>query len=168
MADTEIQTASDFTQLDIAMGLRALALYGGNCQRASQALTAEGRPVPPGKLKKWRDEDYPVQYEEIVYNLRSKIGEQVSDGAMEVATQAQDLSVQLMDQLKENLVELPASQLAKAALNMAQTSRTNVEVARLLRNEPTQITEVRTVDDSLDTLKELDILDIDPGDVTEE
>jgi hypothetical protein len=167
MAETEIQKPSDFTQLDVAMGLRALALYGGNCQRASQALTAEGRPIPPGRLKKWKEEDYPVQYEEVVYTLRQKIGEQVSDGAMETAANAQQLSNQMIDLLQENLAELPASQLAKAALNMAQTSRTNIEVARLLRDQPTQITEVRTLDDSLDTLKELDLLDIDPGDVEE-
>lgn len=168
MAETEIQTASDFTQLDIAMGLRALALYGGNCQRASQALTAEGRPIPPGRLKQWKEDDYPVQYEEIVYTLRQKIGEKISDGAMEVASAAQSLSHQLIDQLQENLVELPASQLAKAALNMAQTSRTNIEVARLMRDQPTAITEVRTLDDSLDTLKDLDVLDVEAADVTEE
>lgn len=168
MPVTDIQKPSDFSQLDIAMGLRALALYGGNCQQASRALTAEGRPITPDRLKKWKEEDYPVQYEEVVYTLRQKIGEQISDGAMEVAANAQQLSNQMIDLLQENLAQIPASQLAKAALNMAQTSRTNVETARLLRDQPTQITEVRTVDDSLDTLKELDILSVDPGDVTEE
>jgi leucyl aminopeptidase len=80
---------------------------------------------------------------------------------MEVATQAQDLSAEMVRRLQENLHEVPTKDLAKAALNVAQTSRTNVEVARLLRNQPNSIVEVRSVDESLDRLKELDVIDVD-------
>lgn len=161
MAQTEIEKPNDYTQIDVGMGLRALALYGGNYARASRALTADGRPIPPKLLKTWREDTYAIEYEAVVYELREKIGSQVSDGAMEVAVSAQELSAQMVAQLQENLHEVPAKELAKAALNMAQVSRTNVEVGRLLRNEPTSITEVRSVDESLAALEDLDVIDVE-------
>ena len=157
----ELIRAEDFTEEDIALALRTIALVGGNCTRAATILESEGREVSHTTLRKWKDEKYPVQYEEIVYNLRESIGSKVSDGAMEVATQAQDLSAEMVRRLQENLHEVPTKDLAKAALNVAQTSRTNVEVARLLRNQPNSIVEVRSVDESLDRLKELDVIDVD-------
>jgi hypothetical protein len=167
MAEKEITRANDYTQLDVAKALRALALYGGNAARASKALTAEGLPVPVPTLEQWRSTTYPVEYEQIVYELRQKIGSQVSDGAMEVAVDAQQLSAEMIARLQRELHEVPAKELAKAALNMAQTSRTNIEVARLLRNEPTSITEVRSVDETLDVLRDLDVIDVEAEELGE-
>lgn len=160
MAKSEIEKPSDFTQIDIAQALRTLALYGGSYTRAARALTSEGRPVPADRLKRWREDQYAVEYEDIVYELREKIGSQVSDGAMEVAAGAQELSAKMVARLQNELHDVPAKELAKAALNMAQTSRTNIEVARLLRNEPTSINEVRSVDETLATLRDLDVIDV--------
>ena len=97
--------------------------------------------------------------------LRERIGSQVSDGAMEVADNAQQLSQEMITRLKGELHDVPAKELAKAALNMAQTSRTNIEVARLLRNEPTSIAEVRSVDETLDVLRDLDVIDVEVEEV---
>lgn len=154
-----------YSQVEVAEGLRVLALYGGNYKRAEAALKAQGLPISNDTLKVWRTEKYPVEYEDIVYRLRETIGQQVSDGAMEVADSAQQLSSEMIARLQENLHEVPAKELAKAALNMAQTSRTNVEVARLLRNEPTSIQEVRSVDESLDVLRDLDVIDVEAEEV---
>lgn len=164
---TEIQAASDFTEPEIAEALRVLALYGGSYARASTALHAQGLPITASRLKTWRTETYPVQYEDTVYRLRESIGQQVSDGAMEVAANAQALSSEMIARLQENLHDVPVKELAKAALNMAQTSRTNAEVARLLRNEPTSIQEVRSVDETLDVLRDLDVIDVPESDVEE-
>lgn len=155
----EIQRRKHYTELEVAQGLRQLALYGGNLQRTSDTLKAEGLEVSTATLKRWRNEDYPVQYEDIVYKLRQTIGSQVSDGAMEVAVDAMDASAQLVERVQQNLTEIAPKDAAKAALNLAQTGRTHVEVARLLRNEPNSIVEVRSVDESLDRLEELDVVD---------
>jgi hypothetical protein len=48
---------------------------------------------------------------------------------------------------------------------MAQVKRTNIEVARLLRNEPTAITEVRDYSESLDELKALGIIEVEAEEV---
>lgn len=157
--DTEIEKATDLNQMDVALGLRAVALYGGDYVKAARAMLAEGRPIEAPVLKSWREDEYPIEYERIVYELREKIGSQVSDGAMEVAVEAQQVSAELTADLQGRSHELKANELAKAALNMAQVSRTQVEVARLLRNEPTSITEVRTVNESLDVLQDLDVID---------
>lgn len=151
----------DWTELDVATGLRALALYGGNATRASRALNAEGLPVSAKVLTSWRKEKYAVQYEDIVYELRQKIGQKVSDDAMEVAARASEVEAELIAEAQKQLADIPAKDLAKSALNMAQIKRTNVETARLLRNEPTQITETRSVDESLDELKALGVIDVE-------
>ena len=78
MAEKEITRANEYTQIDVAKALRALALYGGNAARASKALTSEGLPVPVPTLEQWRASTYPIEYEQIVYELRQKIGSQVS------------------------------------------------------------------------------------------
>jgi hypothetical protein len=160
-------TAQANTELDIAEGLRMLALYGGNANRASAALLSEGRPISAATLRIWQTEKYPVQYEDIAYRLRQDIGQKVSDGAMENATAAHALEAEMIAQAQQNLHKIPAKDLPKAALNMAQVKRTNVEVARLLRNEPTAITEVRDYTESLDELKSLGIIEVEAEEVDE-
>lgn len=159
------ESARDLTELDIAEGLRMLALYGGDAARASRAMLAEGRPVSTSTLRKWKDEDHAVQYEDIVYRLRQNIGQRISDDAMENATAAQSIEAEMISRAQQNLHEIPAKDLPKAALNMAQVKRTNVEVARLLRNEPTAITETRDYAESLDELKGLGIIEVQAEEV---
>lgn len=155
---------TDYTELDKAEALRALALYGGSPAKAARALASEGRIISTATLTSWREE-HAVQYEEIVHGLRQQIGQHMSDTAVEVAGQAADLEAQMIARAQENLHEIPAAQLPKAALNMAQVKRTNIEVARLLRNEPTQITENRSVYESLDELKALGVIEVEAEEV---
>lgn len=164
MAKSEVgkpKSARDWTELDVATGLRVLALYGGNASKASRALIAEGRPIPESTLLSWRNEKYAVQYEDLVYEMRQSIGQKVSDESMEIAAKATEVESALIAATQANLHDIPAKDLAKAALNMAQIKRTNIESARLLRNEPTQITEVRNVDESLEELKSLGVIDVE-------
>jgi hypothetical protein len=155
----------DYTELDVAIGLRALALYGGNTAKAARALLADGRAISEKTLRSWRDGQYAVQYEDLVYELRQSIGQKVSDEAMEIAAQASEVETALISATQANLHDIPAKDLAKAALNMAQIKRTNVETARLLRNEPTQITENRSVDDSLAELRSLGVIEVEAEEV---
>lgn len=160
MAEKELAHAGEFNELDRAVAFKVLALNGGNYSKAARALKSEGRPIHPDTLQRWREETYPVEYETIVEEMRSRISSHVSDGAMETAVNAQEVTGEMIARLQENLHEVPIKDLPKAALNMAQTSRTNAEVARLLRNEPTSIVEVRTIDESLDVLRDLDVIDV--------
>jgi hypothetical protein len=155
----------EWTQLEIATGLRTLALYGGNAARASASLTADGRPISAKVLTSWKKEKYAVQYEDIVYELRQSIGQRISDDAMEVAAAASDVEAALITETQRQLADIPAKDLAKSALNMAQIKRNNVETARLLRNEPTQITETRSVDESLDELRALGVIDVEAEEI---
>jgi hypothetical protein len=159
------KSPSDYSELDVAVALRALALYGGNSGKAARALAAEGRPIPSKTLQNWRDGKYAVQYEDLVYELRQSIGQKVSDEAMEIAAQASEVETALIAATQANLHDIPAKDLAKAALNMAQIKRTNIESARLLRNEPTQITENRSVDDSLAELRSLGVIEVEAEEV---
>jgi hypothetical protein len=158
----------EWTMVDVAAGLRALALYGGNAERAARALAESGPPIAAKTLRQWKRGKYAVQYEEIVYELRQTIGHKVSDDAMEVAAAASEVEAQLISETKAQLHDIPAKDLAKAALNMAQIKRTNIESARLLRNEPTQITEHRSVDESIEELRALGVIEVDAEEVEEE
>jgi hypothetical protein len=158
LAEREPRHATDFTITDVALALRSLALYGGNAARASQALAAEGRIVTPECLRKWQNEKYPVEYQRVVDELRGEIGSLVADGAMEIASAASDLEGKMMARLAEELHEVPATQLAKAALNMAQAKKTNVETARLLRDQPTEIVENRNAADAIEELTSLGVV----------
>jgi hypothetical protein len=155
----------DYTELDVATGLRTLALYGGNSAKASRALLSQGRPIPEKTLRDWRDGKYAVQYEDLVYDLRQSIGQKVSDEAMEIAAQATEVETALISATQANLHDIPAKDLAKAALNMAQIKKTNIEAARLLRNEPTQIVENRSVYESLEELKALGVIDVEAEEI---
>lgn len=152
---------SDMTELDIAEALRYMALYGGNAARAAQAMLADGRPVTAETIRGWAKGKYAIQYEDIVYRLRQDIGQRVSDDAMETAAAANSVEAELIARAQAELHAIPAEQLPKAALNMAQVKRTNVETARLLRNEPTAITETRDYQESIDELKALGVLSVE-------
>ena len=154
--------------VDVATGLRALALYGGNAQKAAKALLAEGRPIPAKTLTQWRNGKHAVEYEDIVHELRQAIGQKVSDEAMEVAAAASEVEAELIAETKAQLHDIPAKDLAKAALNMSQIKRTNIESARLLRNEPTQITETRNVDESIEELRSLGVIDVEAEEIEED
>ena len=153
-----------YSQEDIAAGLRALALYGGGSTRAARALASDGLPVDKGTLESWR-EKYAVEYEATVYELRQAIGQKVSDGAMEQVAAAHEVETMLIEETQKKLKDIPAQALAKAALSMSQVKKTNVEMARLLRNEPTVITEVKNIDESLDELRNLGVLDVEAEEI---
>lgn len=159
------KSPKQWSQLEVATALRTLALYGGNASRASSVLTAEGKPISAKVLTSWKKEKYAVEYEDIVYELRQSIGQRISDDAMEVAAAASDVEATLIAETQRQLADIPAKDLAKSALNMAQIKRNNVETARLLRNEPTQITETRSVDESLDELRALGVIDVEAEEI---
>ena len=90
--------------------------------------------------------------------MRQEIGEKVSDEAIEIAGQATQVEKQLIEELQEKLHEIPEGQLAKSALAMAQSKEINPRTARMLRDQPTSITEVRDPDDIIAELKHLGLV----------
>ena len=147
-----------YNEIEIQTGLRVLALCGGNITRAHKQLAGAGKHIPKSTLRDWRNETYCVRYEEILADLRQEIGEKVSDEAMEIAGQATQVEKQLIEELQEKLHEIPEGQLAKSALAMAQSKEINTRTARMLRDQPTSITEVRDPDDIIAELKHLGLV----------
>lgn len=150
---------SDWNQEEIALALRVMALHGGNARKANEILTGEGKPIPQKTLETWRDSTYAVEYQDAMYRLRKEIGSATSDQAMNLAAGAAQVEEALIRRAAETLHALPVKDLTKAALNMALVKKNNVETARVLRNEPTHIVEARDVSETLDTLKDLGVVD---------
>jgi hypothetical protein len=48
---------------DVALALRALAIYAGNAKDAARALTEDGFEISPRTLARWRDTHYELWWE---------------------------------------------------------------------------------------------------------
>jgi hypothetical protein len=59
---------------DVALALRMLAYFSGNVSRAAEALTAEGHPISPRTLARWRDSHF-----ELYWNVRRKVEADAAD-----------------------------------------------------------------------------------------
>lgn len=153
---------------DVATALHVLALNGGDCTRAREILTAEGRPIPLKTLLDWKNNIHAVRYEETVYNLRKEIGSVVSDRAMANATAANNLQAEMLAKAAETLAIDPPKDLTKAALNLALVQKNNVETARILRDQPTSIVEVRNVDETIADLADLGIITVEAEELDNE
>lgn len=148
-----------YGEVEVQTGLRVLALCGGNTTRAAKQLEGAGIPVHRRTLADWRDRLYSVRYEETLAELRQEIGQRVSDEAMEIAGQATEVEKELIAGLQKELHEIPAGQLAKSALAMAQVKEINSRTARMLRDQPTSITEVRDPQDIIAELRHLGLVE---------
>lgn len=147
-----------YNEMDIEMGLRLMALNGGSPTKAHRQMVSAGRPVPISTLKDWRENAHSVRYAETLSELRAEIGETVASEATEIAGLATQVEKELITNLQNQLHDLEARELANAALKMAQAKEINVRTARVLRDQPTSITEVRDPNDIIAELTHLGLV----------
>ena len=147
-----------WSEEEVETALRILAMNGGAITRSAEMLAGEGLPIPRGTLSEWKTKSRAVQYEKALSTLREEIGHVVSDRAMAIATHAATVEAELVMRAGETLGDLEPKELTKAALNLAILKKNNVETARVLRNEPTVVVGSKDVGDTLDSLRQLGII----------
>lgn len=163
VAVTERGTKLDkFTEDDIELSLRLLALAGGDVGQTVGTLADEGIIVQHNQLRYWRDVAFPLKYGEIRALHANDIGEDIAGRALERALQADEAERVYLEAAVEKLDEVPAERLAPNALALAKAKGENVEKAQLLRNRPTEIREVRDTAEILDVLAREGVLVRDP------
>jgi hypothetical protein len=59
---------------NVALALRVLAYFSGNVSRAAEALTAEGHPISPRTLARWRDSHF-----ELYWDIRRELEADAAD-----------------------------------------------------------------------------------------
>jgi hypothetical protein len=141
----------------IQLGLRVLALCGGQAAQASRLLASEGYEIPRNTLTGWKNRRYSHRYAEMLHEHRQEIGERTADLAMELAGRAQTVSAELVEKTHDKADAIEPKDLARSALALTQVSAEQVRTGRLLRDLPTGITEVR---DPREIVRELQALDV--------
>lgn len=127
------------------IALRLLATNGGNIQRTSQQLAHTGRAVDETALKHWRDVQHARRYAELCVEVAHDVAANTAGEAMEIAADASKAEREYIAAAQRKIDEVPARDLAKAAQALASAKMTNVQSARLLREQPTQIQETRDI-----------------------
>ena len=162
-AITERGTKLDkFTEDEVELSLRLLALAGGDVKQTVGALADEGIIVQHNQLRYWRDIAFPIKYGELRATLANDIGEDIAGRALERALQADEAERLYLDAAVEKLEEVSPDRLANSVLSLARAKGENVEKAQLLRNRPTEIREVRDTAEILDVLAREGVLVRDP------
>lgn len=149
-----------WNEVEIESGLAAVALCGGNTSQAEKVLASRNLPIPRTTLKDWIESVYPERYTQTLANLKDNIGEYVASEAMDIAAAQTIAEKQVIQKLQSQIVgeEMPVKDLANAAQKLAQAKETNARTSRLLREQSTNITEVRDPAEIIAELTHLGVL----------
>jgi len=141
----------------VQLGLRVLALCGGQAAQASKLLASEGYEIHRNTLTGWKNRAYAHRYLEMLHEHRQEISARTADMAMELAGRAQTVSAQLIEKTEEKIDEIPPKDLARSALAATQVTAEQTRTSRLLREQPTNISAVRDPAEIIAELKALGI-----------
>jgi hypothetical protein len=156
-AVTERGTQLVQTEAEVDLALRLLVLNGGKYKPTVEQLEAEGIAISRDSLRNWRDTAFPRRYYEIRRDLGRDVGEEVAGRAFERALEADAATAEYIEEAVAKKGKVPAEHLAKNALALSQVVSNSVDKAQLLRDRPTEIKEVRTVEAMVDDLERLGV-----------
>jgi hypothetical protein len=143
----------------VELGLRLTALSGGNCGRAEKLMLNEGHSVDRRTLTRWKTEQHPDRYEQILDEIRRELDDETKDMSKVLASQAQVVEQDMIRELATELHDIPARDKASAVRNLAQAASTHVQIDRLLSEKPTSITETRPPSEIIAELREFGVIE---------
>lgn len=143
----------------VELALRVIVLNGGNCSRAARQLLNHGYDIGRRTLTHWKDETHATRYEQVLAEVRAELDKSVADTSMAIADESQEVTALMVRDLKEKFVDMEARDLARSVQALAQASATQVQTARLLKDQPTSINELRPPSEILADLKDAGIIE---------
>jgi hypothetical protein len=146
-ATTERGGKINHSEQEVKLALELMAINGGAIKPAHDILKAEGIVVSRNTLPKWRDHYFPRLYAATRRELGKDISEKIAGKAFERALQADAIQEKYLQEAEARLKDVEPNHLAKNVQALATAKGQDIEKARLLRNEPSEIKEVRTVDE---------------------
>lgn len=142
---------------EVQLGLRVLALCNGEAAQASRLLKSEGVDIPRNTLTGWKNGTHAHRYLEMLHEHQQEISSRTADTAMQLAGRAQQGSADLVEETIKRKEEIEPKDLARSALALTQVTAEQVRTGRLLREQPTSISEVREPNELIEELKALGI-----------
>ena len=166
---TEITTGDEFaitergkkithTKAEVHRALELNALCGGQSKLAAKMLDEEKIPVSYNKLKNWVKQQFSHEYLRVRKEVsQSTVGEKIAGDAMELANAFSEAEWRLFEELMKKADKIAPDKLAASIQQMAMAKDRHVENSRLLRNEPTEIVEERSVPEMMREMENLGI-----------
>jgi hypothetical protein len=152
------------SQDEVDLALSLLATNGGSYKPTVEALEEEGiTDIPREKLRNWRDNAFPRRYTQLRRELGRDVGENVAGRALERAMQADEATQAYVEEALAKVGSVSPAHLAKNAASLADVMSKNVQISQLLRDRPTEIKEVRTVDVLVKNLEQLGVVKKEPA-----
>jgi hypothetical protein len=137
-----------YTQAEIDKGLTLIAHCAGSAQHAS-----EMSGIPMQTLYDWKTKHHVELYRQIQEREGPKLEALAVNQAREIIVQAAELEKDLITQLAEQRYNLKAGEIAGALRNVTTTRGISVDKVLQLTGRPTVVTEHRSGDDILRSLK---------------
>lgn len=156
-AQTERGATIQYTDEEVNLALKLLAINGGAPATTQLQLADEGWKISRNTLKAWRDNQFARRYAETRRSMGKEISEKIAGQAMERALQADEAQQLYLQAAIDKVNEVDANHLAKNVASLSQAKATEIEKARLLRNEPDSIQETRTLEENVAVLERLEV-----------
>lgn len=159
-----------FSDADIELILKTLALNGGQMKKTSQQLREQFKlEVHPQTLKRWKDVNYHSAYSRLQRELSDELSTQLAGKITDVAHQSISIQERLQEEMDEQLnsESFELKELPSAIRNMAQASEISIRQKHLLEDKPTEILEVRGIEETISDLEESELI-VDADVVDEE
>lgn len=150
-------------QIDTCLML--LATQGGIVRRAMPLIREQLElDVSEATLKKWRDETHEQRYFELQEDYGNAIARRAAARSMEIAELAAEGVEKFVTKAIEAADRIDAEtpgdmrDLATSARNLSQVQVNSVEKARLLRDQPTEIQSLESLDELVDVLRQAGVV----------
>lgn len=143
--------AYDAETVDLA--LLTCAMVGGNYRRASDLLAARGVDVPKTTIQKWSRIQYPNRYRDLADRHAAAIEGRIVARVREIVTASWDVTADAIDLARERIESGDVKDPALAAKALASASAIATDRLLLLTDRPTTITQERSVEQVLNSLK---------------
>lgn len=156
---------------DVDLALKELVLTGENFSRACRNMKSNYNiDINNVTLKRWATTSFPSRYLDIQHNLHRNVDEITKQKISANALLGADVQNTLLERTSQRLdeeVDISVKDLANAYSSITNATERNLKTKLLLEDKPTQIVEVRSVEQAIKELVDDDVL-IDAEVVEEE
>ena len=145
--DTKPAKQRSYEMEDVERGLQTLARV------ISANVASELTGIPAETLRYWRRNTHAARFHEIESAIKTDVSERMASEAERAAVEQGEVAFQLLDHLRGRIGQMNGTEAAKTLRDLETAKAINIDKALLLRGRPTQITEHRSANEVLDSLK---------------
>jgi hypothetical protein len=132
--------ASRYTDSEIELGLRAMAIASGNARKASTLLRRQGIKIPRTTLQVWATDLHVDRYRRIQREEMPAIYDRIAERSERIVDDLGELEAQLVEQMREQAPDLSPRDTASTLRNVTVAKAVNIDKASVIRGRPTEIT----------------------------